>query len=59
VSEAVVYGGLLASLTEAVDLQEELGVSFDEAMRLQRQRADERLAQVDEISNVIPFGPRP
>jgi hypothetical protein len=59
------YGGLLGFLSEAADIQKELGVSAEEAHTIQRERAAEReserlreatefaLAQAE--SNVLPF----
>jgi hypothetical protein len=44
--------GLLGSLFEAFDIQQELGCSADEASELQRRRAAERLQETVE-SNVI------
>jgi hypothetical protein len=44
--------GLLGFLSEAVEIREELGVSVDEAFRIQRERAAERQ---ESKSNVIPF----
>lgn len=38
------YGGLLGCIAEAADIQRELGVSFDEATAIQRERAEARLA---------------
>jgi hypothetical protein len=36
------YGGLLAAITEANDIEKELGVSIEEAREIQRARAAER-----------------
>ena len=49
--------GMLGFLSEANDIKEEMGVSFDEALKVQRDRADERQAQRQAAaeSNVIPF----
>ena len=54
------YAGLLAYVSEAVDIQRELGISSDEAWKIQRERAAERDRQreADLPSNVIPFRPR-
>jgi hypothetical protein len=41
--------GLLGFLSEASEIQQELGVSFNEALAIQRQRSDERMYE----SNVI------
>ena len=54
------YGGILGGILEASDIKDELGVSVDEAFEIQRQRAAERLAQLEAEeapaeSNVIPF----
>ena len=61
------HPGLLGAISEALEIQQTEGVSSDEAWRLQRQRAGERLreaeqaAELDEAvaeSNVIPFRQR-
>lgn len=51
------YGGILGALAEAADIQSDLGVPADEAFRIQRERADLRMAELQAIeeSNVIPF----
>ena len=53
--------GILGFLSEANEIQQELGVSAKEAFQIQRERAAERLreyelSQVE--SNVIQFRPR-
>jgi hypothetical protein len=51
--------GLLGFITEANEIREELGVSVDEAFRIQRERSDARLAALEpEPTNVIQFRPR-
>ena len=62
-SEQRHHSGLLGAITEACDIKEELGVSADEAFRIQRERADKRLAAYEAEraaaeSNVIHFRPR-
>ena len=58
------HPGLLGFLAEACDIKQELGVSVDEAFRIQRERAEQRsqeraaLEQAAGESNVIPFRPR-
>jgi hypothetical protein len=49
-------GGLLNFLSEAGDIEQELNVSFGEALDIQSQRARERiqLAEAAEESRVIP-----
>jgi len=47
-------GGILAYLQEAVQLSEELGVSFDDALAKVTSRRSEEARQ-QEPSNVIPF----
>lgn len=56
-------GGLLSFIYEANEIKERLGVSAEEAFRLQRVAADERLAayeaeQAPAETNVIQFRPR-
>jgi hypothetical protein len=53
--------GLLSFLTEAGQIQQELGCGVEEAFAIQRQRADERMAEYERAtaeSNVIQFRPR-
>lgn len=53
--------GLLGFLSEANEIKEELGVSFDEALRIQGERVDERLREHEASkanANVIQFRPR-
>jgi hypothetical protein len=54
------HHGLLGPLLEAQDIKDELDVPFDDAMRIQRERAQERLRELEasKPSNVIPFRPR-
>ncbi len=47
------HSGLLAYLLEANDIKSELNIPFEDALRIQRERAAERLAEAP--SNVIPF----
>jgi hypothetical protein len=51
------HPGLLGFLSEATEIKEELGISFEEAMELQRERADQRHREYREAqqSNVIQF----
>lgn len=55
------YPGLLGFLSEATDIQKDLGVSAEEAFAIQRERAAARLLELAAIeqaaaeSNVIPF----
>lgn len=51
------YTGLLAYVSEAADIQRELGIPADEAWKIQRERANERarLLNAELPSNVIPF----
>jgi hypothetical protein len=56
-------GGLLSFIYEANEIQERLGVSAEEAFRLQRDAADERervreAEQAAAETNVIQFRPR-
>jgi hypothetical protein len=56
------HSGLLAYLLEAHDIKKELDVPFEDALRIQRERAEERLREYQKSiaeSNVIPFRPRP
>jgi hypothetical protein len=52
--------GLLGALSEATEIQQELGVGVEEAFRIQRQRADERMREYEasKADNVIQFRPR-
>jgi hypothetical protein len=56
------HPGMLGFLSEAQDIRVELGVSAEEAFRIQRERAAERLkeyeAEAEPESNVIQFRPR-
>lgn len=53
--------GLLDFIGEAGEIQQELGVSAEEAFQIQRERSAERLREYEAIeqaaaeSNVIPF----
>jgi hypothetical protein len=49
--------GLLGFLHEAAEIQIELDCSFDRAMEVQRERAEQR-AQESMPTNVIQFRPR-
>ena len=51
------HGGLLGFLSEANEIKEELGVSVDEAFRIQREREEQRSQEREAAaeSNVIPF----
>lgn len=63
-----VHGGLLGGITEAIEIAEQLGCSFDEAYRIRCERSDESTAaaeaeqaaaeQAAAESNVIQFRPR-
>jgi len=53
--------GLLAHISEAASIQQELGCGVEEAFAIQRQRADERMREYELASaenNVIQFRPR-
>jgi len=53
--------GILGFLSEANEIQQELGVSSKEAFQIQRERAAERLREYELShveSNVIQFRPR-
>jgi hypothetical protein len=57
----MIHGGILGALTEANEIQQELGCSFNEALEVQRRRAAERNRETEleaAESNVIPFRPR-
>lgn len=53
--------GILGALTETSELAEELGITFAEAAKVQRERSDERVREHEALerakaeSNVIPF----
>jgi hypothetical protein len=49
--------GLLGFISEANEIKDELGVSVDEAFRIQRGRAEQRRQELEAAaeSNVIPF----
>lgn len=51
------YGGILGSISEASDIAKELGVSPEEAAKIQRERAALREQHREALaeSNVIPF----
>ncbi|WP_407153921.1 hypothetical protein [Bradyrhizobium sp. STM 3557] len=54
----MIHGGILGALTEANEIQQELGCSFDEAFEVQRKRAAERIREAEleaAESNVIPL----
>jgi hypothetical protein len=50
------YPGLLGTISEAAEIHERTGCSVEEAYRIQRRLADERMEQPP--SNVIQFRPR-
>jgi regulator of replication initiation timing len=50
---SVQRGGLLAFLTETGEIKEELNVSMDEALRIQRERADQRMQLDQAAADVI------
>jgi hypothetical protein len=53
--------GLLGFLAEATDIQAEFDVSFDEALRIQRERSAARMEEYEKSlieSNVVQFVPR-
>jgi hypothetical protein len=54
------HAGLLGFLSEANEIQQELGVSVEEAFRIQRERSDERMKEYEALKadNVIQFKPR-
>jgi hypothetical protein len=55
------HPGLLGFLTEATEIKDELGIPFEAALEIQRERADGRLREYEALeqaaaeSNVIPF----
>ena len=52
------HRGLLGAITEALELQQQLGCSPDEAFAIQQQLAAERSQEYERAtaeSNVIPF----
>jgi hypothetical protein len=57
------HGGILGAISEASELSQELGISFEEAAKIQRERSDERLREIEAAqepatTNVIQFRPR-
>jgi hypothetical protein len=57
------YGGLLGFVSEACDIEKELGCTAEESFKIQRERADERerlwMADQEQLeSNVLQFRPR-
>lgn len=54
-------GGLLDFITEAAELQQQLGCSAEDAFEIQRHLAAERLALAEAAaeSSVIPFRTKP
>jgi hypothetical protein len=55
------HRGLLGAITEALELQQQLGCSPDEAFAIQRQRAAERLKEYElenAPTNIVQFRPR-
>jgi hypothetical protein len=56
------HGGLFGAITEALEIQQTSGVTWSEALQLQRQQAEERLREYQQSvadNNVIQFRPRP
>ena len=56
-----VHGGMFGAITEAIEIAEQLGCSFDEAYRIRCERSDESTAAAEQAtaeSNVIQFRPR-
>ena len=47
------YLGLFADLAEQCDIQQELGCSIEEAIRIQRGRAKERLAEIEHAEKIV------
>lgn len=56
------YPGILGALSEASDISKELGVSFDEALKISRERSAARLQEIEDererAEKVIQFRPR-
>jgi hypothetical protein len=56
------YGGILGALSEAADLRRELGCTAEEAFKIQSERAQARLRELEAASepetNVLQFRPR-
>ena len=53
------YLGILGALSEAADIQRELGCTAEESYKIQSDRSDERLqARIQPVSNVLQFRPR-
>jgi hypothetical protein len=55
------HPGIFGFLSEAQQIQQEMGCTVEESFRIQRERAEERLCEYEAAkveSNVIQFRPR-